>query len=333
MNTDIPLNITAGQVLLMIFLLAILIGVIVQIVLSMTNNNSNVAVNGENSSNLKKKEKTLTSWIEKKDLLYWLLLILLGSISLFTYQYKDATEVISHWGFAGTIVSIILAVIAIGFTLFQTLSSNLSSEKIAVSADKIEKVTNNLDTETLLESSEIMNNAATFLKDKIFTIEERLFSLGADQKTVIELASKGFSSDNNDKVEILSENDIANYNLDKFIDETYNKLPFKPKLFIYSYFCLIAFNLNIDSKFQNEIVEIMTKKDEKLKLSRDTILFANVGSEATTYAFVNNMGILLQFENLHMKEKEEILTKCKKFLTSQFDYVTAIDEYIQKIEN
>jgi len=227
MSTQVPISISAWWLIIIPVLLILLIGIIVLIVNHLVNTKQK-KIDGENSENKNCDDKTLTGWIEKKDLLYWLLIICLGTISLFTFRYKDATEVISHWGFAGTIVSIILAVVAIGFTLFQTLSSNLSSEKIAESAEKIERATDNLDTEMLLETSKIMNNAAKFLEERMFVIEEGLHSLNEEQKRISEIAATGFS---NVKKEASFPESQEVYSLDKFIDEIYNNLPYKPKLF------------------------------------------------------------------------------------------------------
>lgn len=145
------------------------------------------------SVDLSSKEKTLTSWITKKDILYWLLIFCLGAISLLTYQYRASSEVISHWGFAGTIVSIILAVVAIGFTLFQTLSSDLSSEKIAISAERIEKASVELDTNKIVEAGNIITTVADEISNHYINLESKLenlnshiFNMKNEQKTHFE---------------------------------------------------------------------------------------------------------------------------------------------------
>lgn len=325
MSTQVPISFSAWWLILIPILLILLNGIIVLIVnhLVKTKQKKMARVNIENKNC---DDKTLTSWIEKKDLLYWLLIICLGTISLFTFRYKNATEVISHWGFAGTIVSIILAVVAIGFTLFQTLSSNLSSEKIAVSADKIEKATMNLDTKTLLESSEIMNNAATFLKEKILTIEERLYSLDEEQKRFNEIAATGFS---NIKNETLLPDGQGVYNLNKFIDEIYINLPYKPKIYIYTYFRLNMLGIFVSDLVQSEMVNAITDYDKIVQLGEELYLKgANMGSQGATLTFVINLGILTQFLNSSKEEKEEIIKKCVDSLDGQMHYIGFIDSFI-----
>ncbi|XRD24065.1 hypothetical protein AABM34_16910 [Lysinibacillus fusiformis] len=176
MRTLVPINVPAWLLIMMPVLLIILISIIVLIAVHLVKTKQK-ATNHKDEKNNNYEDKTLTSWIKKKDLLYWLLIICLGTISLFTFRYKDATEVISHWGFAGTIVSIILAVIAIGFTLFQTLSSDLSSAKIAESADKIVNASRELDSSELQKSSDIIKDAASGLIQMQSIIESKFNNL------------------------------------------------------------------------------------------------------------------------------------------------------------
>ncbi|MBX8942557.1 hypothetical protein [Lysinibacillus sp. K60] len=277
------------------------------------------------------KKKSLTSWIEVKDLLYWLLIICLGSISLFTYQYRENSEVIDHWGFAGTIVSIILAVVAIGFTLFQTLSSNLSSEKIAESAEKIERATDSLDTETLLKSSEIMNNAATFLTERISLIEKSLLSLDTEQKRFNEIAATGFNSN-----KALSDNEDG-YNLNKFIDEIYPYLPFYSQLFTYAYMCLNSIGIDINDEIRNELRNLINDYDQEVNGYGEQMMHYSDGavyaSEGATFSFVFSLGIIYQFSNNPQNEKDDYINKCQVYLKKQIRYLALMDEYILEKRN
>ncbi|WP_336634702.1 hypothetical protein [Lysinibacillus fusiformis] len=283
----------------------------------------------------REKKKTLTSWIEKKDILYWLLIMCLSAISIFTYQYSGDKDAISHWGFAGTIVSIILAVVAIGFTLFQTLSSNLSSEKIADSADKIERVTNSLDTETLIESGNIMNNAADFLKDKISVIEERLHSLDAEQKRFNEIAATGFSGVDINRMDgSLGSQEV--YNIQKFINKIYPNLPYYSRLFIYTYFHLNMMEIYLSDAVQKELIKVVTDYDRDIKGFEGTYRDgANMASQGATFSFVFNLGILNQFIESSKGEQEYILGKCEEALVEQIEYLTLMNGFIneKKINN
>ncbi|HDR4864611.1 TPA: hypothetical protein QCR55_000943 [Bacillus cereus] len=95
----------------------------------------------------------LHEWVEKKDLAYWLIIIILFAVSTYTYKYSSNSDVITHWGFAGTIVSIILAIIAIVYTFFDNFTSKSSHQKLEESADKIKNITKKLDSNNLVDSS------------------------------------------------------------------------------------------------------------------------------------------------------------------------------------
>jgi len=136
------------------------------------------------NSNFKK--KSLTSWIEVKDLLYWLLISCLGAISLFTYQYRGNNEVITHWGFAGTIISIILAVLAIIYTYFQSATTVDSTKRLEESANRVEEATKELEHNNVknvvaeLEEKlrKILSELQKDIKDEIHT----KFSLFSEHK-------------------------------------------------------------------------------------------------------------------------------------------------------
>ncbi|WP_409370321.1 hypothetical protein [Lysinibacillus sp. 38-6] len=333
MRTLIPINIPAWWLIIMPVLLITLIGIIVLIVTNIVNtkykNTDNI---GEENKGKYSKDKTLTSWIKKKDLLYWLLIICLGTISLFTFRYKDATEVVSHWGFAGTIVSIILAVVAIGFTLFQTLSSNLSSEKIAVSADKIESATINLDTATLVESGKIMKDAADFLKKEIEFIKKDL--------TIIKDETKHNNSKWEEQIKDINQSVINTreelVKLEDFQNEVFGKLPYYPKLFIYAFFQTLRKQIKIDSEMTNELSNILI--DYEFKISEDNSKErrnyeegANLASMATTHALMDHLGILNAFQKESSQKQEQLLELCRANLTDFKQYLKLIDEYFDKL--
>lgn len=101
-------------------------------------------------------EQTTINWIEKKDLLYWLIIICLGAISIFSFKYRKADEMIDHWGFAGTIISIILAVLAIIYTYYQSATTVDSTKRLERSAKKVQKATARVEKATEeLESNDI----------------------------------------------------------------------------------------------------------------------------------------------------------------------------------
>lgn len=91
-----------------------------------------------------KKFSEKIEWIEKKDLVYWLVIIIL--VWLLSSDYgKNNPIVLDNWNFAGTIVSIILAILAIVYTFAQNSTTLFTSNKLSESAVKIENVTKKIE--------------------------------------------------------------------------------------------------------------------------------------------------------------------------------------------
>ncbi|WP_324730260.1 hypothetical protein VO178_09570 [Lysinibacillus fusiformis] len=336
MGDIVSIEIKAWWLLIVPFLFMFSLFVVALIMKSTPNVKEEIKKNGEEEKK-NKKDKTLTSWVKRKDILYWLLIMCLGAISIFTYQYSGNKNVISHWGFAGTIVSIILAVIAIGFTLFQTLSSDLSSAKIADSAKKIQDATNNLDSQTLLESSKIMKEAAEYLKIKMHSIDVRLQDIDNGQKIIHSMANGFRENDNgNDNQKKPPTNHI---NLNNFVEEIFPKLPFYPKLFIYINFKMIEsgkkFTRQIDEEFVKLLSDVRINKVNNQNSSKEDENYtfgANTGSQGATYSFINNLGVTNQFKKLNLANKNIILEKCKSNMHSRSaEYITLIDEYVKNM--
>lgn len=118
-------------------------------------------------TNIESDEETSINWIKKKDLLYWLIIICLGAISVFSFKYRKADEMIDHWGFAGTIVSIILAVLAIIYTYYQSATTVDSTKRLEKSAKKVQRATTKVEEATKeLENSNI-DSLVTSLESRI----------------------------------------------------------------------------------------------------------------------------------------------------------------------
>ncbi|MCS5501909.1 hypothetical protein NY607_12310 [Lysinibacillus sp. A4] len=276
------------------------------------------------------KKKSLTSWIEVKDLLYWLLIICLGSISLFTYQYRGNSEVIDHWGFAGTIVSIILAVVAIGFTLFQTLSSNLSSEKIADSAIKIEQVTQNLDSKALSESSQVMIESAEFLRTKINLIEDKLNSINIVQETLNEIAASSFGKGPSTDSDSLNLDAI---DLDVFIDKVIPHVPYYSKMYLYMHVRLYNSKIYFNEKTIDGIRDEISKYDRNNQIqtsSEEYLKGANLASEAATRCFFIGLGLRDKFKELSNDKQISIIDKIKKLIHDH--HSNLVDDYINNLK-
>ncbi|NMH72797.1 hypothetical protein HF078_06915 [Bacillus sp. RO2] len=194
---------------------------------------------------VKEKEKTnLENLIEKKDLAYWILILCLGSISVFTYEYSGDKEAINHWSFAGTIVSIILAVIAIIFTFYQSFSNEVSANKIEKAADKITAATIDLDVSELKQSSDVINNLAENmrihnenLQSKINAISNELSGLKSDQFEHQNYIKSLIKSNININKEEDKNNSQFTFTKESF-DSWYMYAPFRLKLMLYAIYRL-----------------------------------------------------------------------------------------------
>lgn len=110
-----------------------------------------------------------------KDLIYWLIIVVLFSLlSSDIGQYNDL--LLDNWAFAGTIVSIILAVIAILYTFDQSSTTVASTKKLEESANRVEEATKELE--------------GTNINDTINELEQRLSLLiGEIQHSITENVS------------------------------------------------------------------------------------------------------------------------------------------------
>lgn len=87
------------------------------------------------------KEKLKNSeWI----LIILVIVLLLIIIFIFVTYYGSNKDIVSYVGFAGTIVSIILAILAIVYTYYQNVSQQQSSYRISEQIIKLASVTSKL---------------------------------------------------------------------------------------------------------------------------------------------------------------------------------------------
>lgn len=79
-----------------------------------------------------------------KDMIYILIFLVFIIVFLLTFKLADNVTAIDYIGFSGTLISIILAVVALIYAFFQSLSFGTTNSKLEESANKIEVVTNEL---------------------------------------------------------------------------------------------------------------------------------------------------------------------------------------------
>ncbi|MGG0284111.1 hypothetical protein ABEY41_03070 [Peribacillus butanolivorans] len=285
--------------------------------------------------------KNLFFWIEKKDILYWLLIVCLGSISCLTFQYSGDKDALSHWSFAGTIVSIILAVVAIGFTLFQTLASNLSSEKIAISADKIEKASNGLNVDELIKAGEIITNVSNDilshnekLQNQVHELNEELRSLKTEQKKYYSMFDNFIGSSTKSGVA----DTIFNVTEADFINKIYRKLPLMQQFFVYSLFKFQEQEINFPKK-PKPTEEFLMKFKEftsiNIKVSYDEE-FVNGVNYGTLLAVMNWLKFLgYKRENNSFPEGiyEGLKNHGREAFKGEDIFLEFLDDFIKEVKN
>lgn len=125
--------------------------------------------------------------ITKKDLGYWILILVLAIITILTWRLGDNPDVIGYLGFGGTIASILLAVVALIYSFFQTAASGNTTAILEDSAERIEVVTKSL------ERVDGIAEIAQKLEDSLFILE----SVNTNVKTatgIFEEGTKKFES-------------------------------------------------------------------------------------------------------------------------------------------
>ncbi|PFJ00314.1 hypothetical protein [Priestia megaterium] len=114
----------------------------------------------------------------KKDMTYWIIILILFIVGSFTFYYGSNKSMVSHIGFGGTIVSILLAVIAIIYSFYQSSTYESTTYKLDTSAQKIEEATTQLS-----DVSEIKVVLESF-KDEVKEINESIIDLKEISNTI-----------------------------------------------------------------------------------------------------------------------------------------------------
>ncbi|MGG3888632.1 hypothetical protein [Metabacillus fastidiosus] len=287
------------------------------------------------------KEQTLFSWIEKKDILYWLLIVCLGAISVITYEYSGDKDALSHWSFAGTIVSIILAVVAIGFTLFQTLASNLSSEKISISAEKIEKASAGLDSDELVKAGKIISDVSTNLlgvnkqlQDQVYELHEKIKAFETEQKTYNSKLDSLF--DNHSKSNLKSNENLFNLSEIDFLEKVYWNAAVIPQFYMYSLFRFSEAGIQVSQKLYDTFLEELSQYYfNNVNLSQHDekyILGANKGSWGSTIHWMELCGYDKNTGELPDPIKSALKNNGLEFFNGDKAYMDFLEEFIKKLQ-
>lgn len=155
-----------------------------------------------------------------RDYFYWIAILIGWNILLLTSDFGANEEIISYVSFAGTITSIILAVVALLYSFIFNEKSSGAIEKFKSSAENIEKHTNELknvsesiekwettinnQTRELEQVSKLVNKWETTILDVEKRINKKLDEQERTNeriRSVLEDAFKKQSHENNSKIE------------------------------------------------------------------------------------------------------------------------------------
>ncbi|MFQ2606824.1 hypothetical protein ACK3ZW_08055 [Aeromonas caviae] len=104
-------------------------------------------------------------WLSNREWIFVIILVVLSQFLLHQYasNVKDETQVINYISFSGTIVSIILAVLAIIYSFFQSITQQGNSDKIASNLESLTNVasTVNKSVDTMTSQVESLNSVVS----------------------------------------------------------------------------------------------------------------------------------------------------------------------------
>ncbi|MCU4794632.1 hypothetical protein [Bacillus cereus] len=236
----------------------------------------------------------LHEWVEKKDLAYWLIIIILFAISSYTYKYSSNDAVITHWGFAGTIVSIILAIIAIVYTFFDNFTSKSSHQKLEESADRIKDITKKLDSNNLVDSSNKIEEIGSKLEVITSKMDKQLESINNEINKMHNNTNQSFSQFNKKLDNHLG---LANQNTNNRTKGKTSPDSVDLKHFFYTYGQVTIWNnLSLISIGLLDNHNITFNMDDAPKLAETISKILNADSndsKFTTFSYTSMMGVSL----------------------------------------
>ncbi|XDD41653.1 hypothetical protein AB3N58_10050 [Leptospira sp. WS60.C2] len=128
--------------------------------------------------------------ITRKDLFYWLIFSIGLIIILISNEYNKDTNIVNYVGFAGTLISIILAVVAIIYSFFQNHTYSNINNQLNNTSENLVKLVGLLNSTSIdyhKKNEEIINNYDNFSKALHQMIGEKL---EITQKELFEISSK-----------------------------------------------------------------------------------------------------------------------------------------------
>ncbi|MEK5173217.1 hypothetical protein NST63_08490 [Heyndrickxia sp. FSL W8-0496] len=135
-------------------------------------------------------------WVTKKDLGYWFAFTFV--IWLLSSDYgKNNQPLLDNWAFASTVVSIILAVLAIVYSYYQGFTTMFSTKKLEESAEKIVEVSAKLEDNSI---NVLFENLEKKIESINHTLDEKVDSRFSGFE---ELISRKIGNDNSNDIEVV----------------------------------------------------------------------------------------------------------------------------------
>jgi len=163
--------------------------------------------------------------LEKRDYKWMIGILLLIIVFILSYRLVDNINLVNYIGFAGTLISIVLAIIAILYSFYQNNIYENSTRKLDESSEKIKNLTGQIDDSFNKLSNDIskiesLGNVVASLQNAVSSVEEISYEIkGGVLKNSerIEGLEQGFKNsiiafsnrrDENKKMTIFSEEQI-----------------------------------------------------------------------------------------------------------------------------
>lgn len=110
--------------------------------------------------------KSEKSWLSNREWIFVIILVILLQFLLHQYasNVMNETQVINYISFSGTIVSIILAILAIIYSFFQSITQQSNSDKIASSVESLTDVASTVNNSVDIMTEQV-NSLGSFVHD------------------------------------------------------------------------------------------------------------------------------------------------------------------------
>lgn len=270
----------------------------------------------ENEKNKdKKKLQEKHNWIERKDLVYCLVIVIL--LWLLSSDYGERNPIVlDNWNFAATIVSIILAVLAIVYTFAQSASTLNSTRKLEDAVVKVEETSLALEN---INVGELLYN----LEEKINSLETNV-DLKIQSRLDSHIEKLAFFFKDNDFTSSFDFNFITTEQWTDYLTECIKENPapiglllvhlhFKMKLQLDYNLMDVAYFVTQDPSRSRYISGVLTGNIDMLK-SFNIVSFENKDKIVIEYMLPNLKNALSTFIENHDDNSLSSINHTKEFI-------------------